>query len=771
MSGGVIDSFFIALGFKPDTSGLKAFQRDAEEAKQSILSIGTALTAFAAGFAVKEIAKIGSDFEQTRIQVAGFFTALGQSTDFDSALGDADEAMQMISAAAATLPGEAEEYQQVFMDTFSFVKGAVGGTIKEMTDFTNQLTAIGKAGKMDAGQIAREADELLSPGKGRAMTRNRLWMQLLPLMRRLEGQAHLTSEEFNAMTETKRADLMRRSFAGLQPMLLASAKTFDAMWGAAVSGAKKFVRVGTAGLFEKIKRALMQLNGLFFDEKFNFTALGQSIVDTGKHLISMVGNVVDFGIATVKWMGKSVVVTTALKGGLVLLGIALGAVAFEKAAGSLLRLVGGLMSFQRLLTGGLFLAIGLIAEDLYVFETGGDSVTGMLVERFGPAAKYITELVLGALGAALIWVNRQAIMTGINLVKSALGPLLPLILLAAGVWGVIKLWQSFGEKGHAAMVFVGAAAAALFVYMQRQAIMTGIGLFLMNLPLILIIATLVALAAAIYYVVTRWDTFGAGAKTAIVGVSTVLGVLIAAFVATKAAAVGAAIRMAVAWLVALGPVGLAILAVGALGVLLYEIIAHWEAITNAIYDAIDATAKFLGLSDDASGRKDLAARRKKSDAAMAGLGGGPFDKNRRVGDAGNDGESTDFLTKKAKGAAGAPVAPGAGGFDVAGVAAMAKQLLAGGGAGGLDIQAMLGGLGAAGGPLAAMNGAQAGAGGIPAGTGNTTNITVPNITITGSPDQKATAEAVQAQLDGLKRKADRINRSGMHAAAIKGGSF
>ena len=51
------------------------------------------------------------------------------------------------------------------------------------------------------------------------------------------------------------------------------------------------------------------------------------------------------------------------------------------------------------------MALALIAEDLYQFETGGDSVTGMLVDKLGPALTMIAGavgLIAAALGAATL---------------------------------------------------------------------------------------------------------------------------------------------------------------------------------------------------------------------------------------------------------------------------------------------------------------------------------------------------------------------------------
>ena len=158
-AGGVIDQLWVALGIKPDPAGLNLVRRQVDDAKESLISAGGAVKAVLAGFAVKQIADIGSTFEQNRIQIAGFLSALGQSSDFNNGLQDAQGVIQQITKDAAILPGEAQEYIEVFKAGLPFVQGAMpGGSLNDITKFTNQLTAIGKTFGLDAGLIAREFD-------------------------------------------------------------------------------------------------------------------------------------------------------------------------------------------------------------------------------------------------------------------------------------------------------------------------------------------------------------------------------------------------------------------------------------------------------------------------------------------------------------------------------------------------------------------------------------------------------------------------------------
>jgi hypothetical protein len=433
-AGSIIDEFWVALGIKPDPEGFKQIHRQVDEAKESLLSVGGAMKAFVAGMAVKEIASIGSTFEQNRIQIAGFLSALGQSSDFNAGLHDAEGVIAQITKDAALLPGEAQEYIEVFKAGFPFVKAAMpGGSLKDMTDFTNQLTAIGKTFGLDAGLIAREFDHMLSAGKGQASLRLPLFRQLMAFMRNVPGQAKLTAESFNAMTAPARLHLLQSTFKQLQPMLDASASSFDAMYGAAVSMVKQLTRVTTAGLFDQIKRGLDQINHLFFNDDATLTDFGKNFVEGAKTIIRWISQIISMLGGMAMWLVKSEVGSKLLKVALVGLGLALAALALEGTISSFGKLFSVLFNIKRLLTGALFVAIALIAEDLYVFSQGGDSVTGMLVKKFGPGLMKVVGIV-GVLGLLFlrfpVLMNRVGFSIGmmIGRVMLALGPLLGTII-------------------------------------------------------------------------------------------------------------------------------------------------------------------------------------------------------------------------------------------------------------------------------------------------------------------------------------------------------
>jgi hypothetical protein len=451
----IIDSFFVALGFKTDTAGLDAFEKRAYSVKDSILSMGNIITAAVAGFAAKGIAEIGSTFEQNKIQIAGFLSALGLSSDFNAGLRDAQGIIQQITIDAAKLPGEAEDYIQVFKANAAYLKnGLPGANVNQIADFTNKLTAVAKtvASNLDAAQIARESAQLLAV-QGRAGGHNVLWQRLIPFLMQVKGQANITAQSFNAMTQPKRVELLQAAFAKLQPMLDASASSFDAMWGAAVSAFKQITRLTTAPLFEGMKKALDRINGAFYDSNGQLTALGQKVVDAGKRISYLITRLVtvaaeaahDFALV-VGWVGKFRVATIASKVALAALASVVAGIMAQKVLGRLLGIAGALMKLRfavianTALIGALAVAIFLIAEDLWGFFHGAQSVTGLLVDKWGPAL-YVVIGALALLSAAFLAV---AVASKAAAIKTALSwtlSLAPFLLIIAAIATAIKMFD------------------------------------------------------------------------------------------------------------------------------------------------------------------------------------------------------------------------------------------------------------------------------------------------------------------------------------------
>lgn len=545
----IIDSFCVALGYKVDDSGLKEMQAQAQRAKAGILSMGNVITAAVTGLAVKGIAQIGSTFEQQRLQIAGYLSALGVSSDFNAGLRDAEGIIKRITIDAAKLPGEADEYVEVFKAALPMLQKALpGANLEEMAAFSNRAAAIGKTLGIDAPQIARDMNLMLGP-IGRAGAQVRTFMQLMPFLRHQKGYENLDAQAFNLLPQVKRAELLKQSFEGLQPMLDASSDSFEALIGAVKSAGTMLVRLGTAGIFKGLKQALTNLNALFFDVNGNLTQTGKEVVEAMQRVSRWAVTIITYGVQIAGVFFRLAYQTGALKVALLaLVPVIAGLLAMKLveagyAAVKMLRVlifsVGGL---KKMLLGGLLVALGLVIEDLYVFYTGGESITGLLVKKWAPAA----EVIIGLLS-----------------------------LMAAG-WVTVKVFAMMAAiKTAIGFAMMNAAAVATALKMAA-AWLVAFG------PLILGIASILGVIAVIYLLRYHWtavmDWIGKRSAAAKVAIGLLMGAMVA--IATVALVTGA--KIAAAWLLALGPVGLVIAAIVALVAAYYFLWTRWDTISAYI---------------------------------------------------------------------------------------------------------------------------------------------------------------------------------------------
>lgn len=426
MATGVIDQFFVALGFRVDPTGAKELKKRTEEARQSLLSLGTAVKVALGGFAVKAIIDVNNAFEKNTIAISSFLEALDLSKA-GQGMADAAKTMESIETAAAKLPGEAEDYIEVFRAGLPVLKGAMpGGSLSAMTDFTNRFAAIGNMLKVDAGQIGRDLSLLLGP-TGRAGANVLTFQRMLPFIQRLKGHAKETAESFNRLTQPQRLALLQEALAspGLTAGLDRAANSFDALFGSAKSALNKFIREASVELFPGLKAGLEKLTATFIDGKGKLTPFGHEVVEV------------------VKKIGTFIKQTAEMVGGLLDL-------ARSSAAGklALAGLAAGLLGVKKVLKGGLLTAIVLIAEDLYTFFQGGESVTGMLLEKFPKASKVAIAAIAG-LGAAFVTFK--------------VGALLQMSLVAAGAK---TAGAAVGRGFTAALGPIGAIFAGLTLLWQ-----------------------------------------------------------------------------------------------------------------------------------------------------------------------------------------------------------------------------------------------------------------------------------------------------------------
>lgn len=285
------------------TSVLNQIKSSASSAMSSFGAMKNMVLAGAAGIGlgaiVNGIIEVGAQAEQTSLVLGGMLTAFGYAGDLTSGMQQASGVMESIERAAAALPGEAQEYVEVFQAGFSLMQtrlipqmndSLLAGmremtgeqlptALDQMAGFSNQMTAIGRTFQIDAGQIGRDMNLMLS---GRAGVGSRTFSALLPYMQQVEGQAGLTAISFNHLTDAQRVDVLVKGMAKLRPMLQGAATTWDAITGSIKTTVNQTIRGATLPIFNEIKSVAQEVSTALDHWKPTIVSLGAMI---SQHLV------------------------------------------------------------------------------------------------------------------------------------------------------------------------------------------------------------------------------------------------------------------------------------------------------------------------------------------------------------------------------------------------------------------------------------------------------------------------------------------------------
>ena len=379
-----------------------------------------ALAAAGFGFGISAIARLGAQFENTANLMGGTLAALGfaegakAADKFKNGLQVAEHTMHKIRAASALLPGEADDYIAVFKQALPMVQGAIGGSLDQMTDFTNKATAIGKSFGIDSMQIGMDLTRMLGAGKGSAGMDNRTWTTLLPFINAVKGQEKVTSESFNKLTQAKRGAILNATFGSLDEVIKAAGNTYDAQIGGLHANAHLIMQQASAPLFEAMKKGLSWINAHMADANGNLIGIGKTVTDVGRFISEYIVKGFDAGSVYVDMMSKklhemSAWIKESPIGGLIsnagaFIGGAQTALqdSFAGAsAGGVAGLVALTLAFGPL-TAGVVMLTGGIQPMMSIFENLGGilwdfgiSVIPPLVEAFINVYRWLQPVIAG----------------------------------------------------------------------------------------------------------------------------------------------------------------------------------------------------------------------------------------------------------------------------------------------------------------------------------------------------------------------------------------
>lgn len=249
-------------------------------------SLGGALTAH-------KVTEIAGAYEGVRNRMAGTLNALGFSDDFAEGLKVSAEMLDQIYATAAKLPGEAEDYIEVFTNNLPQLQSSLKGGLDEYVNFSNKYTAVAKSLQVDTMQASMDLQRMLQTGHGGAGLDVRTFTKLLPYLHQIQGQAALTAQSFNAMTDVKRADLLGQSLKMLDPMVSNMANSWDAVVGAVATAKRDLLRLSTEPLFDAMKASMQTISDLILNSNGKLTTFGRLVADIGTRISDHIGGAMD----------------------------------------------------------------------------------------------------------------------------------------------------------------------------------------------------------------------------------------------------------------------------------------------------------------------------------------------------------------------------------------------------------------------------------------------------------------------------------------------
>lgn len=264
--------------------------------------LNAALGTIASGAAMAGIASIGSDFENMRNSMAQTLRFMGEGgNNYSEALENADMTINQVFAAAAALPGEAEDYANAMALAGASVQRATGD-YQTSFDLIRDMTAVGISMGASAEETASQMNRMLNSSTGMMETQGALSMNILNAMRQLPGQAALTAVAFNHMNLEERTDLLTRTVGQFRDMVDASKTSWDAVAGGAMTTFKTVVRLATGPFFDAMKDALGGMNSEMVDSDGNLTDMGQKIVEVGRNVATVLGAALKGAVALIKAM-------------------------------------------------------------------------------------------------------------------------------------------------------------------------------------------------------------------------------------------------------------------------------------------------------------------------------------------------------------------------------------------------------------------------------------------------------------------------------------
>lgn len=425
MSGNVIDSLLVALGFQVDASELDEFKSKVKDARETMLSVVGAASAAAAGIGLF-VAKVAEglddlgDFAEREQVAVEAIQELGHAAQLNGsslqAVKSSIEGVNRVLGEAALGIGRgAMTFQKLGIeakDAEGNVK-SVDSLLSEVADRMQGMSRQESIAMAEKLGIDRSLIPLLMKGKA-AIEEYRAEARALGIATEEDAQAAGEFQDSMDRTKFMLGALTRSIAIGLMPQVRE-----------VLDGFRKWVMANR----EIIRSSLAT----------TLTLVSTIIGRLWQLVVGLVGGFIDL----VKWLGQFKVVTYAAGAALALLignKVMVGVQALVTLIRAAAVAMAGFNARMFLLTGivgAVLVGIGLLIEDFMTWKEGGDSVIGGLIAKFpvlGDVILAVQEIVQGLFGfLADIW---NIVGPPVTHLIGAFWDLLSVI--AEALWPVVK---------------------------------------------------------------------------------------------------------------------------------------------------------------------------------------------------------------------------------------------------------------------------------------------------------------------------------------------
>lgn len=214
------------------------------------IALGVGATVFAgatmgARALIGAVVRLGSDAEDTSLALAAMLGANGATNGWAESMQVSQHAMARIRADAAALPGEAQDYINIFRSGLAGMLQS-GLNTDGAVRLADRVGAVAAMLQVDSQQAGRDLALMLG---GRAGAQVRLWTAI-------QAQVGVTAHAFNALGAEQRRVLLDRALDRYNGAIEASGHTWSALTGTVKTFAQDSIRAFGGPFYDAAKHRL-----------------------------------------------------------------------------------------------------------------------------------------------------------------------------------------------------------------------------------------------------------------------------------------------------------------------------------------------------------------------------------------------------------------------------------------------------------------------------------------------------------------------------------